>query len=63
MLRAMLAAVAYLVCLVAFAVYYLGLCRADARQHDQQHAIERRDAEQRHPRVESQSTTLARFMQ
>lgn len=59
MLRASLAAVAYLVCLLAFGVYYLGLCRADSRQqHDQQQAIERRDSERRPPRLESQSTRL-----
>lgn len=62
MQRAFLAAVAYLVCLCAFAVYYLGLCRAEAARNDHQHEIERRDNEQ-HPRVESQSTTLARYEQ
>lgn len=59
MWRTLSAAGMYVLGGALFAMLYLCLCRADARQqHDQQQAIERRDAERRPPRLESQSTRL-----
>lgn len=66
MWRALSAAGMYLLGAGLFAMLYLCLCRADIARTDreqQQQAIERRDAERRPPRLESQSTTLARYEQ